>query len=158
MRRGLSFARRSATRYQTLHDWAGSFYFQIRQRSWDLCALRSVPCQRVPAFSAVHPHMPLSDHATPLIFTGVGRKSKLLPSEILETTNCGIIQPASGTCTTDKPSRTSLTTGSTNPAMGFGFFSQAFGCFFTARRAFTVDRKDRNSPQPTFWLPSARGI
>jgi len=75
-------------------------------------------------------------------------KSKLLPSEILVATNYGMIRPAPGTCTTDKPSRTGLATDSTNPAMGFGFFSQAFGCFFTAHLAFSVDRKDRNSPQP----------
>lgn len=57
IRRGLSFARRSATRKPNLHTtgpdlhcaigWTASW---IRQHSWDSCTLRSFPRARVRAF------------------------------------------------------------------------------------------------------------
>lgn len=64
---------RAAFRYPLVkppHDRAESFIFRFRQRSWDLSALRSFPCSRVPAFSAVHPHMPLSKSFRPADFYG----------------------------------------------------------------------------------------
>lgn len=80
MRRGLSSARRSATRALSNpvttgpHTRISLVARVVRQRSWDFRTLRSVPRPRVPAFvmrrarsslrtfiSAVHPHLPLSN-------------------------------------------------------------------------------------------------
>jgi len=91
MRRGLSSARRSATRASSNPFTTGphtriSFVARVvRQRSWDFRTLRSVPRQRVPAFvmqrapSLARPSPPFIPtcryrmHIAPLIFTAVGR-------------------------------------------------------------------------------------
>jgi hypothetical protein len=92
MRRGLSSARRSATRASSNPFTTGphtriSFVARVvRQRSWDFRTLRSVPRLRVPAFVIRHtrslrarpspPFIPTCRyriHIAPFIFTAVGR-------------------------------------------------------------------------------------
>jgi hypothetical protein len=89
LRHGLSFARRSATRFtKPFHDWAGPVGAFARSGNAHgiSCALRSVPWRRgSPHFCGSSPHAvsrfaPL--HLSyPLIFTGAGRAFELLPQE-----------------------------------------------------------------------------
>jgi len=105
IRRGLSSRGVPLPASQT-HTRPGRIvHLSIRQRSWDFSALRSFPCSRVPALSAVHPHMPLSKSFRSADFYGCWSQIENSFQATRERPSCGIIRPATGSCAASKLSR-----------------------------------------------------